>query len=61
MESEPEKDSFVDDTEPYPLGFPAYMERWDGRRMIPNDYIDLFPADKDNFIEGLEGLGYEES
>jgi hypothetical protein len=32
---------------------PAYYERWDGRRMIPNNYIDLFEADKDPFIEGL--------
>ena len=50
-----------DDPESDPVVLPAYYERWDGRRMIPNDYMDLFPADKDNFIEGLEGLGYEES
>lgn len=49
------------DPESEPPVLPAYYEHWDGRRMIPNDYIDLFPADKDNFIEGLEGLGYEES
>jgi len=61
MESEPEKDSFVDDAEPYPLGFPAYMERWDGRRMIANNYYDPFEAEKDPFIEGLEGhIGEQE-
>lgn len=32
---------------------PAYMERWDGRRMTPNEYVDLFKAEVDPFIEGL--------
>lgn len=32
---------------------PAYSERWDGRRMIPNAYVDLFKAEEDSFLDGL--------
>lgn len=40
---------------------PAYSERWDGKRMIRNNYIDLFEAEKDPFLDGIEGqIGKQE-
>lgn len=39
----------------------AYREYYAGRLVVREGvYIDEFPCEKDDFLEGLEGLGYED-
>ena len=56
MESE---NNLSGEFDPQPIVLPAYMERWDGRRMIKFPYIDLFKAEVDPFIEGLRSFDGE--
>ena len=60
MENEPDPFHSTDDVVRDSTYLRAYSECWDGKRMKPSNYIDLFKAEHDPFLDGLEGC-YGES